>query len=454
MTSPSQPTPSAAEREALRAAMDRVRGTPGTSAGDGRKAASSEPIAPSTLNTQPSPRQFWDVRGRVADDLARVPVPHATTWPRPLAGLVAGLWSALMSWLVFAGVEITAWIFAPLGSGSFSDVLRGSGATWIIANGGEVRWQGAVLSLPPLLATLVIVLFQRRAGSWLIAAVNGFEPRATATPLLFAVMAAASAQAVAVAAVMNGSVAVPLWRSVLGAALVAAVGFGWGVSRTIVFTLAEVARSSVRVLQRFFLGLTAAAALLVIVAMIVKWRDFAAVLSAVAGDRTSALEVLLLCALFLPTAVGWASALLIGPGFTLGQGTIVSVAAVQLGPLPPIPLLALVPSAMPSRAGLLLLIPALIAVWATRAATPQDRWWVRALTIAGGAVAGVSLTLAVTGGIGPGRLTSVGVSAWQVGLACALWLLLGYSLHGLLSWLRRRMRARKVDETDAGKLPT
>ncbi len=434
--------------------MERVRGTPGTAAVVGRKADPSEVVEPSPMGTQQSPpRQFWDVRGRVADDLARVPVPHATTWPRPLAGLVAGLWSALMSWLVFAGVELTAWIFAPLGSGSFSDVMRGSGATWIIANGGEVRWQGAVLSLPPLLATLVIVLFQRRAGSWLMAAVNGIEPHTTAIPLLFAVMAAASAQAVAVAAVMNASVTAPLWRNVLGASLVAVIGFGWGISRTIVITVAQRARSSLLVLQRFFVGLTAAAALLVIVAMIVNWRVFSAVLSAVAGDSTSALEVLLLCAIFLPTVVGWAAAVLIGPGFTLGQGTIVSIAGVQLGPLPPVPLLALVPSTMPSRAALLLLIPALVAAWAIRAATPHDRWWVRALVVVGGAMAGMFLTLPVTGGIGPGRLTSVGLSAWQVGLASAVWLLLGYSLHGLLAWLRRRLQARKPAVTDVGKLP-
>lgn len=356
-----------------------------------------------------------------------------------------------MSWLVFAGLVLVGWVFAPLGSGTFSDVMRGSGGVWIMADGGVLLWQGATLSLVPLLATLVIVLFQRRAGSWLVSAVNIVEPREALGPLGYAVAASASAHAIAVASVMNSTLQVPLWRSVLGGAIVGLVGFAWGIARSIVIPIPAALAPSLRVVRRFLLGVAAAALLAVLVLAVLHRAAFAGVLGAVAGDSTSIVQVLLLCAAYVPTLIGWVAAVLLGPGFSLGSGTAVTLAGVHLGALPPIPLLALVPEALPAHAWVLFSVPAVIAVWAAWPAPLAPRSVVLAVLM--GSVASALLALSLAGGMGPGRLLMVGVEWWHIALACGAWLLLGFGVHATLAWARLRLReARESPQSDAGKL--
>ena len=52
---------------------------------------------------------------------------------------------------------------------------------------------------------------------------------------------------------------------------------------------------------------------------------------------------LLLLAAILPNVVLLASTYLLGPGFAVGSGTVVSPAEVSLGPVPSVPVLAALP---------------------------------------------------------------------------------------------------------------
>jgi hypothetical protein len=76
---------------------------------------------------------------------------------------------------------------------------------------------------------------------------------------------------------------------------------------------------------------------------------------------------------YAPNAVVWAASYAIGPGFTLGNGSIVSPAATELGALPAIPLLTAVPDVGPGGVSHL--------------------WWL-ALGVAAGAVAATLVVLA------------------------------------------------------------
>ena len=76
---------------------------------------------------------------------------------------------------------------------------------------------------------------------------------------------------------------------------------------------------------------------------------------------------------YAPNAVVWAASYAIGPGFTLGNGSIVSPAATELGALPVIPLLTAVPDVGPGGVSHL--------------------WWL-ALGVAAGAVAATLVVLA------------------------------------------------------------
>lgn len=434
--------------------MDQVRGRRPQSASERSPLTdpgAQQPAPPESRSARP--RRFWDVRGKVADDLARVPTPAATAWPAPLAGLIAGFWAAAMSWLLFAGIEVLGWVFAPLGTGTFADVMRASGATWVLANGGAIEWQGAALSLPPLAATAVIALFQRRAGGWLVGATDATDPRRLIAPYAFAVGAAVSAQLLAAATIANASLMPVLARSAVGAGGVALLGLGWGITRAVVLPLPAVLAHPFRVGRRFLALLSLSALLLVLLSAVIHHRAFLDVLDAVAADTTSKAQVLLLCLAYLPTLVGWALACLLGPGFTLGIGTGVSLGGVDLGALPPVPLLALVPEAIPGWAPLLLLLPALIALFST-AGDPRAQGW--RSTVLGILLAGVGVALAalvVSGGMGPGRLVHVGPVWWQVAAAGAGWLALGHLFWWGLHAIRDRMAdAPEIELGAAGKL--
>ncbi len=124
-----------------------------------------------------------------------------------------------------------------------------------------------------------------------------------------------------------------------------------------------------------------------------------------------------LTATLTPNAVVFTGAYLLGPGFTVGVGTLVSPALVSLGPVPMFPLLAALPDDGPTPAwtAYVVLLPplvaALAAAWAQRR-NPTLRWEEGALRgCVGGVIAGVllgALALVAGGAVGPGRMADIG----------------------------------------------
>ena len=396
-------------------------------------------------NVVPLPkRPKRNLRGRLRADFDRVTTPAATLWPRSVAGLVAGVWASVMSLLLFLFVVVLAWVLAPLGTGEFGDVMRASASIWLLANGGALDWQGATLSLPPLLLTLVLLLFMRRAGGWLADAVDAEDAASAKQSFAFAVAAVCSAQVLVAASVQNDSLRVSIGRSVLGAAIVSAIGFGWGLGRVLGIELPEAWHIHRVSVQRYVVALTGAAGVLVLVSGIVHWRAFADVLHAVAGDVTSTVQLLLACIVYLPTLAMWTVAALLGPGFAFGTGTHVALSGVDIGALPPIPLLALIPNNPPAWSQVLFALPIAAAVWATRPVPREENGMLhpRSVVELVGLVvlAGGALGLLGSGGLGPGRLTQIGPSLWQVALAAGGWLLLVCVGDELVRRIRGKLR--------------
>ena len=396
-------------------------------------------------NVVPLPkRPKRNLRGRLRADFDRVTTPAATLWPRSIAGLVAGVWASVMSLLLFLFVVVLAWVLAPLGTGEFGDVMRASASIWLLANGGALDWQGATLSLPPLLLTLVLLLFMRRAGGWLADAVDAEDAASAKQSFAFAVAAVCSAQVLVAASVQNDSLRVSIGRSVLGAAIVSAIGFGWGLGRVLGIELPEAWHIHRVSVQRYVVALTGAAGVLVLVSGIVHWRAFADVLHAVAGDVTSTVQLLLACIVYLPTLAMWTVAALLGPGFAFGTGTHVALSGVDIGALPPIPLLALIPNNPPAWSQVLFALPIAAAVWATRPVPREENGMLhpRSVVELVGLVvlAGGALGLLGSGGLGPGRLTQIGPSLWQVALAAGGWLLLVCVGDELVRRIRGKLR--------------
>jgi hypothetical protein len=136
---------------------------------------------------------------------------------------------------------------------------------------------------------------------------------------------------------------------------------------------------------------------------------------------------------FLPDLVIWAASWLVGPGFAIGTGSSVSPVGTQLGPIPSLPLLGVLPPGNLALGFLGLLVPVLAGFIAavvvhsrplqqptsgeTLAGRPSGGWLF--LTALGtGAVAGIELGLlawASSGAAGPGRLHDVGPDPWLIG---------------------------------------
>jgi hypothetical protein len=118
---------------------------------------------------------------------------------------------------------------------------------------------------------------------------------------------------------------------------------------------------------------------------------------------------------------------LAGPGFALGAGTSYSLGAVHRGRLPSLPLLAArphdaAPSSVVAFCVVALVLAGTVAGW--RLVCRDGDGLVARLrqVAAAGALAGVVtgvLVAVAAGPAGPGRMSALGASPWQVGLSVA-----------------------------------
>jgi hypothetical protein len=151
--------------------------------------------------------------------------------------------------------------------------------------------------------------------------------------------------------------------------------------------------------------------------------------------RPNAIGLVLLVLLqlsYVPNAVVWGIAYVVGPGFAFGSATVVAPAGSALAKLPALPMLAALPPGLhPAMPGWLeptvLAVPYLAGglggLLLVRAARPlaldaAPLWGLVSGVASGGVLA---LLAAASGGpLGDGRLAAVGPSPWQVGVVSSL----------------------------------
>ncbi|GAA1962430.1 cell division protein PerM [Agromyces allii] len=215
--------------------------------------------------------------------------------------------------------------------------------------------------------------------------------------------------------------------------------------------LTELVGVSVRVGAGAAFGVLAVAGVLVAVAVMLDYATIAGLYQALDPGIDGGIAITMAELALLPNVIVWAAAWLLGPGFALGTGSVVSSGATVLGPVPGIPLLGALPETSPALGGLWLVVPVLLGfVGAWIVATARGRaasgvgteWW-RPLAIAAGSalVAGLTLGLLAwwsAGAVGPGRLADVGPDGLAVGLAGATTVGIGALVGGFAALLRRR----------------
>ncbi|MEO8907948.1 MAG: DUF6350 family protein [Microbacteriaceae bacterium] len=150
----------------------------------------------------------------------------------------------------------------------------------------------------------------------------------------------------------------------------------------------------------------------------------------------------------LPNAVIWAASWLLGPGFAIGTGSSIGPVGTQVGPLPSLPLLGILPQGSVALGFAGLLVPVLAGFLGATllrrrmeqlpGAAPSG-WRLFLIALGAGIVAGVQLGLLAwwsSGAIGPGRLHDAGPNGWVVGACAAAAITIG-ALVGILTAGRR-----------------
>lgn len=432
-----------------------VRGSAGAPGDDGE-------VMTSLLSAQ---------NGAARSEAARTDLRHRR--PLVLIGLLGGAAAAATTLLLSLGVAITGWYLADAGShGEPHDALRVGALAWLTAHGSGVHVQGAIVTALPLLLTLGCAWTVWRVGLRVGDSVSGHGPDADrladgerdwTVPAAAVVFSAGYAVVVLVTARLatTPSSAPSTGRALaLGVLLSLVVGgcaIAVGSGRLAIWAtfVPGVARATVATGGRIFVTFMAASLVTWLVSLSLDLSAAANVVSQLHLGVADTGMYLLVAALLAPNATLFAGSYLVGPGFSVGVGTLVSPTAVVLGPLPLFPLFAALPDAGPTPAWTpyLMGVPVLVAALATARAQrlrPTLRW--DHAVVRGGvggmlAAAALALLTSLSGGaVGPGRMRLVGPESWAVFTHAVPAFAIGGILGALVAtwWQRRAARPREA----------
>lgn len=346
---------------------------------------------------------------------------------------------------------------------------------FVASSGVAADAAGFVVSLAPLALAGFVLLFAARSGrraarasAWIVGVVSG----TVVTCAIATVVLMTSGTPVA---------SVASWQAILfptalylGGALVGAVTTAWGdgddgaidALHDRVDALSPAWRAvpalAVRGTAIALVGLIGLGGLALLASVITRGGEMITLFEAAQVDAVGATGLTFAHLAYLPTLLVWAISWVAGPGFAVGTATAVAPSNVDLGVVPSLPLLGLLPEQ--GSPFLLLVMLAPVAVGALAALSLRgmlaQEWRAegmlgddaepflpRIALAASVAVltAGTAALLAVmaSGSMGPGRLVDVGPSAGPVALAVGLEVLLGAAIV-LLS-----PRMRRSEELDA-----
>jgi hypothetical protein len=379
--------------------------------------------------------------------------------PLALSAAVAGAGAAGSVLMTCFALALAGWFAADGGAhGDTRDALRVGADAWLLAHGTALSLDTVTVGALPLGLTLICAWVAFRYGRW--AGATSAVPDLRTLGLGVVVLAGCYAVVATMTAVLASVEAAEphLAEAFLGGLVLSAVAGGAGAlvgsgqSVALARSIPEWARCVLTGAASVVLLVLAAAAALVAGALAADLGTAATVLTRVAPDTSSALFLSVVVCGFVPNAVLLAVAYLLGPGFAVGSGTLVSPAVVSVGPVPAFPLLAALPSegATPWWTTWLVAGPVLLAAVGAGLAGRRFRvlrFEVGAVRgLGAGLLAGPVLTALVSlagGPAGPGRMAVVGASALEVLPAATVATAVGGLIGGTATvWFSRRAARR------------
>jgi hypothetical protein len=353
-------------------------------------------------------------------------------------------------------VAVLGWFLADAGAhGNTTDALRVGADAWLVGHGSHLTVNGLPLGIIPLALTMVFAVAAFRAGRW-----AGMTSQPIDDDVSLAIGATISTGIYVMLTVIvctlatHGGAAPSLGRATLGSLLISGVagtlGMAVGTGR-VGFWVDDVptwVRACAQSAASGLLILLACSAVLVAVSLALGINDAATVMSGLHLSGGDAFMYTLVMVLVAPNAVLLGAAYLLGPGFAVGTGTIVSPTAVSVGAVPAFPLLAALPGNGPTPWWTLLLmglpaIAAMIGVVLVQRRHPVTDWDLGAIRGAGaGLAAGIGTTVLVAlaaGSMGTGRMADIGAPLREVFVTASGGMCLGGLVGGLaMTWWQRR----------------
>ncbi len=350
------------------------------------------------------------------------------------ACMAAGAGLAVMIILVLAG-----WVAAPHSGLGLIGVLRTAAVLWLVGHhvAVQVSDAGQIGMLPLGLVALPGALLWR-AGRDVVRdhRVMGLR-EVLAVALAVAVPYAALAGGLAVAS-RSHLAAASIPQALLASFMIAFVAAGFGAARALApwAQLGALMSARTRSVLVGTIGslavLTAAGAMATALALAGDVHRFGDVYRLLDPGAVGAGLLLLAQIAYLPNAVLWAIAYMLGPGFAVGAGTVAAPSGSVLGAMPAFPLLAALPAGSHGSgpgwlAVLVLACPYLagaaggVLVVRIAPTTVLESAAIRGFCcgLLTGIVLGVGAAFA-GGPLGDGRLAVVGPSPWQVAAVAAL----------------------------------
>lgn len=388
--------------------------------------------------------------------------------PLVLLATLGGVAAAASTLVVCLGIGVVGWFLSDAGAhGTPRGALRAGALGWLIAHGSGIRVEGVAITAVPLAVTVMCGWAIWRIGHRVGDLISAHGPDAdriadgerdwtvpTATSLfaLGYVVTAVVVLSVAATPATDPDVRrVVLWALLLcGLVGTPAIAIGAGRAAIWAAFVPPTVRAAAVTVRQVLVAWLAVSLLALVVALAVDLSTAANVLSQLDTDAGDATVVIGLGLVLLPNAVVFSGSYLLGPGFTVGVGTLVSPSAVVLGPLPMFPMLAALPDdTPPAWTAWLMVLPVVVAALAAARAQHRFgtvRWDEGAIRgLAGGVVAGLlfGVLAAVAGGaVGPGRMRDVSPYAFDVLLHAVTAFGIGGLLGGLaMTWWQRRRAA-------------
>jgi hypothetical protein len=388
--------------------------------------------------------------GRAKDAGAEDPAPR----PTALVGIAIALWTVALGLAFLVCLTLAAWVTAAHHDDAIRPAIATAIQAWLLAQHGSIVLGGSSgsISIVPLGLTFVLGVLLVRAGRRAARLAGAHDLLDAGTTALAVALPYAVVAALLTSPARLGHARPAPLQALVGGFTLAPVCTGVGVLREtgqLTRLLARVPARPRLVVRAGFAAsaiVAGGAAVALALAMVAHAGRAAALTASMHGGYSSAALMAVISMAYTPNAVAWGSALALGPGFSVGAHTSVTLIGVHLGAVPALPLLAPLPGSgsSPLLAWLMLAAPVtagvvggwLIArsqpVGARTGATggaPDLPWWARyrlaesAWGVGVGVVAAVVLgafAWASAGSLGGARMSVLGPSLWWVVLAAAL----------------------------------